>query len=58
MEANLQTWTKPSVELRASKIFNLHRYPYERADETSNTSGRITCRMWTRCANGWRPRTQ
>ena len=30
-------WFEPFVKLRAPKIFNLRRDPFERADENSNT---------------------
>ena len=30
-------WLEPFVHLRAPKIFNLRRDPFERADESSNT---------------------
>jgi len=33
----LQAWFEPFVPLRAPKIFNLRRDPFERADENSNT---------------------
>jgi arylsulfatase len=33
----LQCWFEPFVKLRAPKIFNLRRDPFERADENSNT---------------------
>jgi len=33
----LQCWFEPFVSLRAPKIFNLRRDPFERADENSNT---------------------
>ena len=33
----LQCWFEPFVPLRAPKIFNLRRDPFERADENSNT---------------------
>ena len=33
----LQCWLRPFVHLRAPKIFNLRRDPFERADENSNT---------------------
>ena len=33
----LQCWLEPFVSLRAPKIFNLRRDPFERADENSNT---------------------
>ena len=33
----LQCWFEPFVRLRAPKIFNLRRDPFERADENSNT---------------------
>jgi arylsulfatase len=33
----LQCWIEPFVPLRAPKIFNLRRDPFERADENSNT---------------------
>jgi len=33
----LQIWLEPFVPLRAPKIFNLRRDPFERADENSNT---------------------
>jgi arylsulfatase A-like enzyme len=33
----LQIWMEPFVPLRAPKIFNLRRDPFERADEYSNT---------------------
>ncbi len=33
----LQCWFEPFVHLRAPKIFNLRRDPFERADENSNT---------------------
>jgi arylsulfatase len=33
----LQAWFEPFVALRAPKIFNLRRDPFERADENSNT---------------------
>jgi arylsulfatase len=33
----LQCWFEPFVALRAPKIFNLRRDPFERADENSNT---------------------
>ena len=33
----LQCWLEPFVHLRAPKIFNLRRDPFERADENSNT---------------------
>ncbi len=33
----LQCWLEPFVELRAPKVFNLRRDPFERADENSNT---------------------
>jgi len=33
----LQIWLEPFVPLRAPKIFNLRRDPFERADEYSNT---------------------
>jgi arylsulfatase A-like enzyme len=34
---SLQCWLEPFVRLRAPKIFNLRRDPFERADENSNT---------------------
>ncbi len=33
----LQCWFEPFVPLRAPKVFNLRRDPFERADENSNT---------------------
>ncbi|MGH8011455.1 MAG: arylsulfatase, partial [Candidatus Binataceae bacterium] len=33
----LMCWFEPFVKLRAPKIFNLRRDPFERADENSNT---------------------
>ncbi len=33
----LQCWFEPFVRLRAPKLFNLRRDPFERADENSNT---------------------
>ena len=33
----LACWFEPFVKLRAPKIFNLRRDPFERADENSNT---------------------
>jgi arylsulfatase A-like enzyme len=33
----LQCWFEPFVKLRAPKMFNLRRDPFERADENSNT---------------------
>ena len=33
----LQCWFEPFVRLRAPKMFNLRRDPFERADENSNT---------------------
>ncbi len=33
----LQCWFEPFVPLRAPKLFNLRRDPFERADENSNT---------------------
>jgi hypothetical protein len=33
----LQCWFEPFVRLRAPKVFNLRRDPFERADENSNT---------------------
>jgi arylsulfatase A-like enzyme len=33
----LQCWFEPFVPLRAPKMFNLRRDPFERADENSNT---------------------
>ncbi len=33
----LQCWFEPFVSLRAPKLFNLRRDPFERADENSNT---------------------
>jgi arylsulfatase len=33
----LMCWLEPFVHLRAPKIFNLRRDPFERADENSNT---------------------
>ena len=33
----LQCWFEPFVHLRAPKMFNLRRDPFERADENSNT---------------------
>ena len=33
----LQCWFEPFVQLRAPKMFNLRRDPFERADENSNT---------------------
>jgi arylsulfatase len=33
----LQCWFEPFVALRAPKMFNLRRDPFERADENSNT---------------------
>jgi arylsulfatase A-like enzyme len=33
----LQCWFEPFVKLRAPKLFNLRRDPFERADENSNT---------------------
>jgi arylsulfatase A-like enzyme len=33
----LQCWFEPFVHLRAPKIFNLRRDPFERADDNSNT---------------------
>ena len=33
----LQCWLEPFVKLRAPKVFNLRRDPFERADESSNT---------------------
>lgn len=33
----LQCWFEPFVRLRAPKLFNLRRDPFERADESSNT---------------------
>jgi arylsulfatase len=33
----LQCWMEPFVPLRAPKLFNLRRDPFERADENSNT---------------------
>jgi arylsulfatase A-like enzyme len=33
----LQCWLEPFVKLRAPKMFNLRRDPFERADENSNT---------------------
>ncbi len=37
VEATLQAWAEPFVPLRIPLIFNLHRYPYERSQITSNT---------------------
>jgi hypothetical protein len=33
----LACWFEPFVKLRAPKMFNLRRDPFERADENSNT---------------------
>jgi arylsulfatase len=33
----LMCWFEPFVKLRAPKMFNLRRDPFERADENSNT---------------------
>jgi arylsulfatase len=33
----LMCWLEPFVKLRAPKVFNLRRDPFERADENSNT---------------------
>lgn len=33
----LLCWFEPFVKLRAPKMFNLRRDPFERADENSNT---------------------
>ena len=33
----LHCWFEPFVKLRAPKMFNLRRDPFERADENSNT---------------------
>ena len=33
----LQCWFEPFVRLRAPKLFNLRRDPFEQADENSNT---------------------
>ncbi len=37
VEATLQAWAEPFVQLRVPLIFNLRRDPYERARVTSNT---------------------
>lgn len=37
VEATLQAWAEPFVELRIPLIFNLRRDPYERSQITSNT---------------------
>ena len=37
VEATLQAWSEPFIELRLPLIFNLRRDPYERANITSNT---------------------
>ncbi len=37
VEATLQAWAEPFVQLRVPLIFNLRRDPYERAQLTSNT---------------------
>src|SRR5215469_18412483 len=34
---DLMCWFEPFVKLRAPKMFNLRRDPFERADENSNT---------------------
>ena len=34
---SLMCWLEPFVHLRAPKLFNLRRDPFERADENSNT---------------------
>jgi arylsulfatase A-like enzyme len=36
-EKQLMCWFEPFVKLRAPKMFNLRRDPFERADESSNT---------------------
>jgi arylsulfatase len=36
-EKQLMLWLEPFVELRAPKLFNLRRDPFERADHNSNT---------------------
>ena len=33
----LMCWLEPFVHLRAPKLFNLRRDPFERADENSNS---------------------
>jgi hypothetical protein len=33
----LMCWFEPFVKLRAPKMFNLRRDPFERADENANT---------------------
>ena len=33
----MMCWLEPFVKLRAPKVFNLRRDPFERADENSNT---------------------
>jgi len=33
----LACWIEPFVKLRAPKLFNLRRDPFERADENSNS---------------------
>ena len=37
VQGTLAIWAEPFVALRAPKMFNLRRDPYERADVTSNT---------------------